>query len=146
MIITADQDGSDDLITLLTNGKAQAQQPVDDKNGKETSERRQITWVDDVEEMLDPMKKEFAVYETTVFLQSKASNSIVYYNQTFSIPNEGVFSTFFLFGKHKPLETTSTIGDDIGDFIDDIFGEDEEKEEISNHSHNRVLKTDTAGA
>ena len=76
--------------------------------------------------MLDPMKKEFAVYETTI-IQGKA-NQVINYNQTFSIPNEGVFSTFFLFGKHRPLESTTGIGEDIGDFIDDLFGEDEPKD------------------
>ena len=85
------------------------------------------------------MKKEFAVYETTVFQQMKAADAVVYYNQTFSIPNEGVFSTFFLFGKHRPIEPTSTFDDDIGDFIDDLFGEDDDKEQFADHNHNRVL-------
>ena len=89
--------------------------------------------------MLDPMKKEFAVFTTTIF-QGNA-NSTVYYNQTFSIPNEGVFSTFFLFGKHKPIEPTSSLDDDIGDFIDDLFGEDEDKTEPGSPNHNiRVLQ------
>ena len=87
--------------------------------------------------MLDPMKKEFAVFTTTIF-QGNA-NSTVYYNQTFSIPNEGVFSTFFLFGKHKPIEPNTSFGDDIGDFIDDIFGEDEDKTTEPNHNI-RVLQ------
>ena len=89
--------------------------------------------------MLDPMKKEFAVFATTIF-QGNA-NSTVYYNQTFSIPNEGVFSTFFLFGKHKPIEPTTSLDDDIGDFIDELFGEDEDKTELRNSNHNiRVLQ------
>ena len=90
--------------------------------------------------MLDPMKKEFAVYATTIFQGN--SNSTVYYNQTFSIPNEGVFSTFFLFGKHKSIEPASSFDDEIGDFIDDIFGEDEDKTE-QNQNNNRVLQPST---
>ena len=72
MIITADQDGSDDLISFLTNGTTYAS-PSDTG-----VERGQIQWIDDVEKMLEPIKKEFAVYETTVF--EGRPNATVNYN------------------------------------------------------------------
>ena len=84
--------------------------------------------------MLEPIKREFAVYETTIF--EGKSNSTVNYNQTFSIPNEGVFSTFFLFGKHHPVEVNTSFDEDIGSFVDDIFGEDED---AKTNNNNRVL-------
>jgi len=84
--------------------------------------------------MLLPIKTAFAVYETVVF--SGALNSTTFYNQTFSIPSDGVFSTFFLFGKRKLVEDhESTIDEDISDMIDDVFGDEDEKPP----SNNRVL-------
>lgn len=63
------------------------------------------------------------MYEVKIF--NGSSNNTVWFNQTFSIPYEGVFATYFLFGPHKNLEDDSE--DFIGDLVDDIFGEDEPK-------------------
>ena len=96
MMITADQDASVELVSRLTNGTQQAS-PADTG-----VKRKEIEWIDDVEHMLDSVKKDFAVYEVHVF--EGAPNSTSIYNHTFSIPTEGVFSTYFLFGQHKTVE------------------------------------------
>ena len=49
MVITADSDGSDELVALLTNGTQQAS-PTDTG-----VKRKEIEWVDDVEQMLSPI-------------------------------------------------------------------------------------------
>ena len=37
-----------------------------------------------------------------------------------------MFSTFFLFGKHHPVDDSGNdIGDDISELVDDIFGDDD---------------------
>mgnify|MGYP000890466915 CR=1 FL=1 len=56
------------------------------------------------------------------------------YNQTFSIPYEGVFSTYFLFGKHKPVI-------DDGGSLDDLFADifDFEDDETPPDAHKRSL-------
>jgi len=120
----ADQDGSDQLFALLSNGTRQ-NSPHHTGIKKES-----ISWLDDVETMLLPIKRNFAVFETVVFKGDV--NSTVFFNQTFSIPNEGIFSTYFLFGPHHPLFKEEEDGGqsieedlDLGDLIDDIFGEDD---------------------
>ena len=66
------------------------------------------------------MKKDFAVYEVQVF--EGTPNTTSFYNHTFGIPGDGVFSTYFLFGQHR--EVTGGSGDLLEDLIDDVFGED----------------------
>ena len=74
---------------------------------------------------MEPIHKEFAVYQTTIF--SGNTTATVLYNETFTIPDEGVYSTYFLFGKHKPVEPPDTdFEDDLGEALDDIFGDDDE--------------------
>ena len=114
MMITADQDASVELVSRLTNGTQQAS-PTDTG-----VKRKEIEWIDDVDHMLDPVKKDFAVYEVHVF--EGAPNSTSVYNHTFSIPTEGVFSTYFLFGQHKTVEGEEE--DLLEELIDDVFGED----------------------
>jgi len=46
--------------------------------------------------MLAPIRKDFAVYEVEIF--EGTPNVTTPYNHTFSMPYEGVFSTYFLFG------------------------------------------------
>ena len=114
MMITADQDASVELVSRLTNGTQQAS-PADTG-----VKRKEIEWIDDVDHMLDSVKKDFAVYEVHVF--EGAPNSTSIYNHTFSIPTEGVFSTYFLFGQHKTVEGEEE--DLLEELIDDMFGED----------------------
>ena len=119
----ADEDGSDQLINQLTNG-TRYNTPHHTGVKKEN-----ITWLDDVETMLLPTKRNFAVFETVVF--KGVVNSTVFFNQTFSIPNQGIFSTYFLFGPHRPLSKEDDEGQGteedlgLGDLIDDIFGDDD---------------------
>ena len=132
MIIMADQDGSDTLINLLRNGTSRL---VPHEVGVQ---RAEIEWLDSVETMLDPIRLMFAVYDKVLF-KGKV-NTTTMYNQTYSIPSEGVFSTFFLFGPHHPIEpeapgVVDDIDDALGDLVDDIFGEDREK------GHKRALTT-----
>ena len=61
MIILADQETSANLVSALTNGTTYASPK------QKGVEQREIKWVDDVEEMLAPIHKEFAVYQTTIF-------------------------------------------------------------------------------
>ena len=119
MIILADQETSADLVTALTNGTTYA------SPAKKGVERKEIKWVDEIEEMLEPIHKEFAVYQTTIFQGN--TTATVYYNETFTIPDEGVYSTYFLFGQHKSVEAPgSDLEDDIGYVIDEIFGDDDD--------------------
>ena len=60
----------------------------------------------------------------------KPANESIYFNKTFSIEKEGVFSTYFLFGKHKEVD------EDFSDMIDDIFGADDPAMKVP---HNRAL-------
>ena len=64
MIITTDQDGSDVLVDVLTNGQTQADS---NKVKKGVRRGRAIHWIDDVEALLDPIRKDFAVYDTVIF-------------------------------------------------------------------------------
>ena len=86
--------------------------------------------MDDVETILAPMRKKFAVYQVDV-LQGMP-NTTSYYNKTFSIPSEGVFSTYFLFGQHRVVdpdaEPEGEEKEGLDGFIDDIFGDDRENE------------------
>ena len=57
-----------------------------------------------------PIRDELAVFETVVF--DGAPGTKAEFNETFRIPYEGVYSTYFLFGKHKVVENTATVGED----------------------------------
>ena len=57
-----------------------------------------------------PIRDELTVFETVVF--DGAPGTKVEFNQTFRIPYEGVYSTYFLFGKHMVIENTATVGEE----------------------------------
>lgn len=116
MIITADIDTSAELVNRLTNGTQQAS-PLE-----HGVKRKEIDWIDDVVTLLEPIRKKFAVFQVDVFQGDK--NQTNNFNRTFSIPTEGVYSTYFLFGPHKPVETPDKESDVVEDFLDDIFGDD----------------------
>lgn len=63
--------------------------------------------------LLDHIKNDFAVFETVIFPGS--SNTVANFNETFSIPTAGVFSTYFLFGKHKPASELDFNNDEADD-------------------------------
>ena len=65
MIITADQDASDALVNLMRNGTALA---LDTENG---TKRKQIDFLNDVEQILQPIHETFAVYESVTFKGDK---------------------------------------------------------------------------
>jgi len=56
MIITANDDTSTELVARLTNGTTQA------SPNHTGIKRKEIEWIQDVEAVLAPMKKDFAVY------------------------------------------------------------------------------------
>ena len=106
--MTADQDQSANLVKLLTNDKSQV------SPSQTGIKRKEIEWINDVDFLLDPIKKDFAVFETVIFKGSP--DTIANFNETFSIPSEGVFSTYFLFGKHKSaLELDFNNNDNVDD-------------------------------
>ena len=74
------------------------------------------------------------------------SNQTYTFNKTYTIPSEGVYSTYFLFGKHHDVEASADsespddeIFSDLGDLIDDIFGEDDptRSPNATSSNHNR---------
>ena len=75
------------------------------------------------------------MFETKVFAGKPANESIMY-NKTFSIENEGVFSTYFLFGKHHGDTDAEDDEDLLSDLVDDIFGADDPAKD---KPHNRAL-------
>ena len=103
---------------ILTNGT------VGDNPSGFGIRSKELTSLDDVEDLLYPIKKDLAVYDTFIF--AGTPNVTSFFNQTYSIPSEGVFSTFFLFGKHRPAEESEkSFGDEVSDFVDDVFGDDD---------------------
>ena len=113
-----------DLLTNGTTGNTPHENGV---------KRKEIDWVDDVEAVLSPISHDFAVYQVKVF--PGTANQTYVYNQTFTIPSEGVYSTYFLFGKHRE-EAYSDDSDFLDDFVDDLFGDDDTSRipDISNHN------------
>lgn len=61
MMIAADQVTSNRLVGILTNGT------VGDNPRGVGIRRKELTSLDDVEELLGPIKKDLAVYETVIF-------------------------------------------------------------------------------
>jgi len=56
MIITADSDTSGDLVRLLTESSKQIPSPTDAGVNK-----KEIEWIDDVETLLQPIRKDLTV-------------------------------------------------------------------------------------
>lgn len=99
MIIIADQDSTEDLLKLLNNGTTQS---LSSHTGVK---REDINWIDDFQTDLEDLKDDFTVHETINF--SGKRNQTIMYKETFKIPRKGIYSTFFLFGKHRPVDLSS---------------------------------------
>ena len=55
-------------------------------------------WIEDVQELLYPIRNNFTVYEKFPIDGSKNATWTLF-NQTARIPEAGVYSTYFLFGQ-----------------------------------------------
>ena len=72
MMIAADQTTSNELVGILTNGQV-------GENPKASSIRRkELASLDDVEELLQPIKKDLAVFDTVIF--PGTANVTTFYN------------------------------------------------------------------
>lgn len=78
-----------------------------------------LEWINDVQAKLDPIQQNFAVYETIILNGNiasgkDASGSETDFNATYRIAYEGVYSTYFIFGKYRAG------ADSIGAFEDEV--------------------------
>ena len=105
--MTSDQDQSKHLVKLLTNGKSKVQP------GQTDTQRQEIQSVEDILDLLDPVKEELTVFKTIIF--DGNPDTVANFNETFRIPYEGVFSTYFLFGQYKTIKIDNGNSGESGD-------------------------------
>ena len=77
--------------------------------------RAHITSIEDVEEIIAPLRENFTVYEKFP-LEGSKNSTWTYFNQTTRIPEASVYSTWFLFGH----STGGVDEDEFEEMIDDL--------------------------